>query len=483
MKKKGSALILTLCVITLLSALTIILVTESTEAYKYTMTNEKKDKLNLMAESGIEKGLSALKQKIYNTPEIFDSNISLECEPFSFTEDNIKISVELNYIEQYNDKDISNVPCIKIISKAVNTKSNAKKTINAYILKSDISNIYYETIFGNVITTLDDVKENTSKSFDIKNSLNDLTLDGTMYLQGGEINIKPYKFNYISGGININGNRLVTNNNDNALIDKMSVNPTINMDKQIEDKVKKLTPNLLSILKIKYNTPADAGLSDFYVEGCRYINDNPDYIVKACKQTTKGSSGNESEETTLVTFKITKETQGAMTPEFNWSKFVGDVKDYIMRNMIKIDGHSFTGNPNGNNYGDAFEKAYKGMYKLYIIDGDVVVETPKNTTSYINHVIYSIGKCTLAKGDNPNIIFNNCSIMAKKIIISDLRTFHGVHSIELYGIKKPDVKPAYGDLSPFSAGNRASINKFLIQHLDGYADSLRFKVYKWEEKN
>ncbi|GEM_PF-6710725 len=478
MKKKGNALILALSVIALLSVLSLILASQASAAYNLTLKNEKRDKLSLMAESGVEKGLTALKQKIYNTPEIFNSNIPLAAANFEFTEESTKTSVSFLDIADYIDNGVRKGPCIKITSKATNNVNNTSKTMSAYILKSDISNVYYDAIFGNVITALDSVKGNTNKSFDMQGSLNPLILDGSMYLQGGEIDIRPYSFNYTSGKININSNSLTTNTANTSLVDKMYVNPATNVPADIKNKVKKLTPSLLPILNVKYNVPADASLQNFYADK-RYTNDNPSYTVRAAQQTTTDNMGNQV--TTLVTFKITKNNPG-ISSEFKWSDFVIDVKDYIMRNMIKIKGKGFTGEPNGNNYGDAFEAAYKGMYKLYVIDGDVNVKTPSNTSGYINHVIYSTGKCTFDKGGNPFIRFTNCSIMAKQIAVKDLRTSNYTYNnLELHGIKRLDEQISNGELSPFSAGNRASINKFLIQHLEGYADALRFKVYKWEE--
>lgn len=473
-KKKGNALILSLCVITILITFSSILVSQAVAAYNFTLRNEKKDKLSLLAESGIEKGLIALKQKIYNTPDIFDSDIPFDPDDFEFTDENTKTSVSFEYINDYIENGASLGPGVKIISHAKNNITNLSKTIKAYILKRDISNIYYDTLFGNVISTLDVISGNNAKSFYMQDSKNPLILDGSMYLQGGDIDIKPYSLDYRSGRININAKKLTTIRNDN-LVGKMYVNPSTQIDPGIASKVKKITPSYLPILAVKYNIPADAQLQNFY-EGNSYTNPNRNYTVMAARQTTIEDG---KEVTTLVTFKITKNNM-SVTSSFDWSSFVKDVKDFIMRNMIKINGRGFIGTPNGNYYGTDFEEAYKGMYKLYIVDGDVSIKTPRTTSSYINHVVYSTGKCTLGRGDNPYINFSNSSIMAKQVYVEDLTTYRSRNKLELHGIRKVGEGLING-LSPFSRGNRAAINKFLIQHLDGYADALRFKVHKWEE--
>jgi len=539
-KKPGSALIMVLAVMALLTILCGAILTEAVMANKAAIVNKKVDKLTLIAESGIEKGLTQLKQKLHDTPNIFVQNINFSATDFTFTESagNITCTVHYEDILNYDHQG----QCVAITSTAKYDASSTKKTMKAYILKKDISNEYYDKIFGNVFTALDDVNGNTSNTFTMGNGVNDLKLDGNMYLQGGSIDLKPSNISYTSGSVNVNANSYDTITSSTNFLRAMNVY-TVNAitNNTIKNNVKKLTPTKLDILSIITTTSADSELSDFYT-GSRYTNPNSNYNILACKQNSVDDSGHTV--TTLVTFKVVKKATAPSNSVFDWSAFVVNVKDYIMRNML-----GFTGTPSGNSYGNYYENLYKGMYKLYIIQGDVKISQATNTSSYINHIIYSTSTVTIDNSNgNNNFILNNSSIMANKIIINNLTVNNstgywrdnshwvdnghyeeeghyvwkrvpddwgwGWHweqvwvveqvwvsnwvyvedkvwvstggstmkgKIELYGINQLDETLYGGGLSPFSAGNRANINRFLILHLNGYADALKFKVYKWEE--
>lgn len=533
-KRSGSAMLVVIAISALLTILCGAIMTEAVMVYKKTIVDQKVDKLGLIAEAGIEKGLTQLKQKLYNSPSLFVSDASFSATNFTFTESAMGATCTVTYedITDYKGQG----QCVAITSTSTLSSTSASKTMEAYILKKDISNEYYEKIFGNVLTTLDGVSGNTANSFTIGNGVNNLKLEGNMYLQGGNIDLKPKTINYTSGGVVVDANSYTTINSNVNFLKAMSVY-TVNpiSDTTVKNNVKTLTPSKLDILTIKTPSTGDTELANFY-SGSSYINQNTNYNVYGVRQTSLNDSG--STITSLVTFKVTKKASAPTNSIFNWSVFVSDVKDYIMRTML-----GFTGTPSGNSYGNYYENLYKGMYKLYIIEGDVKISQALTTSSYINHIIYSTGTVSIDNtSGNNKFILNNSSIMANKIIINNLTVSnstgywvdnsryedHGyyvdnghwawkkvgrrwvkvwiieqvlVHNwvyvedrvwvstgsttregnIELYGINQLDSTLYGGGLSPFSAGNRANINRFLILHLNGYADALKFKVFEWEE--
>ena len=73
--------------------------------------------------------------------------------------------------------------------------------------------------------------------------------------------------------------------------------------------------------------------------------------------------------------------------------------------------------------------------------------------------------------------------MSKSIWVDDLKnnSTYSSNGLALTGIGALGGVANNDGLSSFSSGNRANINKSLVQRLKGYADAFRFKVYKWEE--
>lgn len=483
-KKKGSALVMSIAVIAILTILSAAIITTTAMAYKSNRLNENLDAVGLMAESGIEKGLMQLKQKLLETPDIFVEDRPFAAKNFKFSDSNINCTVTF--------QDISNIesqgPGVSITSTAVQNGTNVRKNLKAYILKKDISNEYFDLIFGNIFTTLDNVSGNSNTTFTMQESVNDLNLDGSMYLQGANLSIKPKSLTYTSGEIKTIASNVSKNSTVNSIVKNSALSQF----------------NILPVL----STPVfpDPGLTDFYGDSF-YTNPNPNYKIFGERQTSTDDSGNTI--TSLVTFKITKKSP-TVTDTFDWSAFVINVKDFIMRRMITVVSNSRNNNLynkykngkliytettsggkyfynftypssdwNSNDYGTEFEDAYKGMYKMYIIDGNVSIKMPSTTSAYINHIIYSPYTVTIDRpSDNNRFVFQTSSILAKRIEIKNLTNGSNRGYIELKRIKKIDeIEDAK---SGFSPQNRANINRFLINHLEGYADALRFKVYKWE---
>lgn len=622
---------MTLCIILLLTAFCAAITAEASMAYRLTATKENKDMVTLISESGIEKGLTALRQKIKATPSIFTDPTSLtvsNSDDFSFNDNNINCQIKF-YDGNIKDKDNKDVPVIKIESTAKGKKSS--KTITDTILKNDISNDYYNMLFNNAITVLDDVRGNNNTSFYFKNYLPasdkcDTSFRGNVYIQGGNMTFNPdkiYKSNDPSHPYASNINLFLNSEKSPVL------NSTLSIPK--ENKVTRE----FSILPIKEFSTDSTVLSNFFdVDGItRYYTNQPtsedagyqksailkiiqNYDVRVCKQTTQKDG---HDVTTLVTFKIVKKSSpsnpigkdatgkdysslslpsavglSAGDKGFDWSAFTNDVKDYIMRNMIAVystsddtipgkiksvksaygsgyydfyDGPFVPGDGNYNvkayipcyywidndgshkntldssrikywvdnsffpkrhypaegipsdlsnvaywvdnsyNYYEIhetytnikcdFETAFKGMYKLYLIDGDMSISTTPYMSYFINHIMYCTGKAYFQKSTlkgyssaRTHVSLINCSLLAKQVDINLSDYYDNIsgsttlwaYALEWDGIKSLESSDN-PDYSPFSTGNRAVINRFLMEHLKGYENAIRFKIYKVEESN
>lgn len=526
-KNKGSALILTILSIAVIMILCTAIVTAAYSEYVFTSYKEQSDKNILVTDSGIEKGLSRLRIAIKENPDIFITPSLLkgnDIPSFSFKEGFSTCTVSFSD-KTLTDDSGNNVDTVKITSQSVNLRGN-HKTLSVYINKNDLSNDYYEMLFNNSITVLDNNLGSTNYSSAlIGNPNDDMAYNGNMYLQGSQIKVNPKIIRDIDDADNpYDSNIVVTVNSRNT-----NLNADIIADNSVTKKTSSQVFNILDILPTTDSNRGD--LKPFYVNDTNtigynsvdlYYNNEPNssrkamiknimdnYNIEACRQVDNNGV------VTLVTIKATK--KNSTTTSFNWGAFVSDVKDYIMRTMVQVtlsDGSKsyYKGKmPSNNDYdssftppkdkyghtlkviGSGFEDLYKGMYKLYIVEGDVVLYTPSDTGSFINHIIYCTGTLTFKPGyscenndDRSYVKFINSSVMSKNAVIKDIRSYNSQSERAYYcalswdGIKQLDDKsnPQY---SPFSFYNRGLINRFLIKHLKGYENAIKFKIYKAEE--
>lgn len=188
-RKKGYAFLYVLCVSVLMSALLMGVLTLSLSAKKSTQSLEDTYRLSSMSESGVEKGISCLKQEISNNTKVFsDSTTPLKCDQFSFGDSGIKCTVKFTD----DNSDASN-PVVVIDSTAETLKGKKKEDI-VYLKKNNISNIYYNMLFNNVVTTLgkkDETLDKYKTAFDMGDGVNEISLDGNMYLQGNTVKFNP----------------------------------------------------------------------------------------------------------------------------------------------------------------------------------------------------------------------------------------------------------------------------------------------------
>lgn len=529
-KKKGYAFVLVLCISVLMSALLLGIMTISLGAVRTTRSVESTYKLSNVTQSGVEKGLLCVKQWLKITPASLNNSTDFKWDKFTFNDSGITCTVSFGDVKNY---DPSGVSAIKIDSLATDNKTKKTKEITAYIKRSDISNIYYKMLFSNVITVLDTPSStNTNTSFDIGDGINDLTVDGNMYLQGGIVNIKPqlvpdtnendqlsnahpnavyyqysdssgvtnntalqpnpdlYSAIYSSGTINVNCKAL-------SISDTTGTNKDKSSDIFNTSRIKAYTIDTLSDAdKTKID---DKGSSKYYPllnmigplpsEGLLNYTDytQSGYIIKFIPPQTNQN---------LAAFLITKDPSHPPTVPFYWGSFMDTVKDYIETNVNVIAKASSTAKK---------EALYKGIYKVYLIDGDADINESSSTLAYINHIIYCTGKCHIYRDYATSLLLQNCSIMAKSVIIDQFYTrgvtYHSVNiggwwsptykyvittpfnrAVSLHGIKAITDGDDVDGLNPYSQNNRDFINGFLIRHLSNYSDNFTFKIDKWVEK-
>lgn len=134
-------------------------------------------------------------------------------------------------------------------------------------------------------------------------------------------------------------------------------------------------------------------------------------------------------------------------------------------------------------YKDNYLQTYGNVYKLIIIDGDLVI--PNNSKeNFINYIIYCTGTVTF-EGISE---FYNSSIFAKNIILNqdnnlesnkyNMINFNGVNS---YKSKEHIVNELSEKLTDFTPEFKGFIHKNLINSLDGYKEALEFNVIKTEK--
>lgn len=538
-KKKGYAFLYVLCVSVLMSALLMGVLTLSLSAKKSTKSLEDTYRLSSMSESGVEKGISCLKQEISNNTNVFsDSTTPLKCDQFSFGDSGIKCTVKFTD----DNSDASN-PVVVIDSTAETLKGKKKEDI-VYLKKNNISNIYYNMLFNNVITTLgkkDETLDEYKTAFDMGNGVNEMSLDGNMYLQGNIVNFKPkatdladnsnddpdvkyYDYSDSLGNIKIKADfpkpdtiaatyhsGFVYANCNTLNIPSVTTGPLVNLFKPdklfgntitpIDDSVKSEVGSyvaneypILNVVTNKDDTPLVSDSFIFDITDLAYNTNFKEYLILP-----SDANGN------LVTILI-KKIDKTKTTAFDFTHFVQYAKAYIYDNFPVI-----------KNAPDADKDAkFKALYQLYVVDGDVDFSirwhwtlplTIDTSVDYSNTILYSTGKVHIYQGswlNIENLSLLNSSIMARSIIIDQLpnrpafykinwvffipiidysyltKTFE--RAVTLHGIKQLGADIGADGYSPFNQKNRDAVNNFLNVHLTGYSKYYTFTIDKWVEK-
>lgn len=518
-KKNGYALILSLVVISLLLVLSTTVLSLSTLAYKSTKKFEETNKLKLVAESGIEKGKTVLKNYLLINTNRVKSGTGSTFNYLTFNPDNINgefgnhvLGTDLCYMVDDikctitfspNDPlstttflDTStgrNISYIEIQAKA--EKGSVSKTFSVILDKAAISNVYFTQIFNSSITVADAFTNSVEESVNIRDT-SKIDLSGNVYLQGSLISLFPnsstFDLKYNEGKIVVNSNALKTKIdtlNSVDLFKNASADITGNgilFSGWQDSTIKQL--KVLGILDNSTNSSADP-IHDLT------INNNPTDLELAGYtkfQQQKDPFTNlpiiingVQPPPTLVTYKVTRSDTNPIS-----FKQIIDGSDYsggkpgIYKSIIE----TLAKRANDNNDADhanpplsdeaanvIAKNNYGEFYKLILVKGDLIIEDNPGE-NFVNYLIYCTGKVTF-QGEAH---LYNSSIFAKKLETDS--NLNG-KQIELYGVNSTKAS-AYSigskPLSDFSNIDKMIINNYLINNLDGYADNLSYKIIQWK---
>ncbi|KOF56232.1 hypothetical protein AGR56_04990 [Clostridium sp. DMHC 10] len=498
-KKGGFALIYVICVIVILSALTLsALVLLSTNRISSAHI-DRVNKAQLAAETGIDKGISKLKTEIaqqnnwtkyldfekdpskghiYSDSDIESINKELESNAPNVTIDNVD--------SHYDSVTGTNKKCIKITSTG--KYQSVTKTIEAYIDEQNISNIYFDRLFDNPLTSTD---YDSSDKFTFNDSA--------------------------TGG--------APAGNNNFTVVKSAKE---NSDGKPEEK--------WDLIAYKENNPKTTDLESIVSKMYDYIEDrikNGDPNWGATKEEIEKSWIPTSQNDRYM--KMLEAAKGSA--DYN------KIKNYNLDDYIKIV------DKDGEN---DFEKMlqYSTFYKVIFINGDIKASNIKRPL--VNYVIYCNGDIDFGSPSEENKIrFWNCNIYASTITIG------GVHykisksedtnftdsnkdiayydrtqgkvvfrsngedlnpqpNVEIIGVTSNESKKSilkyimnYDDdpepyvrlegyynisnqhaeavfpstaVGQFSQPDMVAINDFLLKNINEYAYGLKFRIIDWKEK-
>ena len=480
------------------------------------------------------------KPEILLNPKSFNPSAIGKNGVLTFDEEDGNIT-NIVKLESSHDKVITDLETgkkyyyIKVESIAKNNETEEETKIIQYIDRVELYNPYFSRMFNSAFTAISPLNENKScirkdtgtsiKKFDKTLNLykqNNTQLSGNIYIQDSEIKFKPeYKKNVNNGldsKIKFSDVDLYLKGKQLDIDDSYEVSDLINgiayedNGKTEENRLGFTQINLKELYNLKfeevlkkgyrdYDGPKVLGSSDIQVFDTDYeyvpyvpfkITDKKDdnakkkeyldiknpYVPKDFVKVEKDGKN--------LLIKYRAETDGNQTIDFNKLINGGDAKEPYKKFAGIIDD-----NPKNNDgiyehaveelkamgYKKNYMEAYGQIYKIILIDGDLIIPSNK-IESFINYVVYCTGTVTF-EGESS---FYNSSVFAKDIIFKgDEKTsfqFNGVNSSES---TKHIVNNLKYNVQEFTPEFKGMIHKFLIQSLEGYAEALEFNVIKTEE--
>lgn len=504
-KKGGFALIYVICVIVILSALTLsALVLLSTNRISSAHI-ERVNKAQLAAETGIDKGISKLKTQIaqkdwnkyldfinsktsyiYSDDDIKNLNIpDTELESDALYKYNVTFDNEDSH---YDSVTGTNKKCIKITS--IGKYQSVTKTIEAYIDEQNISNIYFDRLFSNPLTSTD---YDSSDKF----TFNDSATGGDPWGNNKFTVVKSSKENSDGKTETTKWDLIAYKENDPNTTDLESI--VSKMYDSIEDSIKNGDPNWGATKEDIEKSWIPTSQNDTYMKMLEAAKGSPNY---------------------------------------------DKIKDYNLDDYIKVV------NKDGDN---DFEKMlqYSTFYKVIFINGNI--KASDMNRPLVNYVIYCNGDIDFGSpSEEDKIRLWNCNIYASTITIGGVQykisksedtnftdsnkniayydrtqgkvvfRSNGVDlnpqpNVEIMGVTSNKSKESmlkyimnyYDDSGPysrlegyyntidsnqhaesvfpsaavgqFSQPDRVAINDFLLKNINEYAYGLKFRIIDWKE--
>ena len=188
MKKKGSALILTVAVAAILIVGATCVVALAYSSYRNTKYIEINNKLRLAAESGVEVAHKEIKEHVLRNVDILlnpsdfnpaelTQDSSGDTKPIKIDTGDVEVSVTILPDTDVTTDKYKDIPTgreidyIRVISEA-KYKANPvyKKKIDVYFDKVGVYNVYFDRIFNSSFTTMDKDDEGYTESEKNRNS-------------------------------------------------------------------------------------------------------------------------------------------------------------------------------------------------------------------------------------------------------------------------------------------------------------------------
>jgi hypothetical protein len=456
--KKGFALIYVFIVMILLVAFTGAIVTVAASNIMLTSSMNYNYKLQLAAESGIQDGITALRNEIINYPsnqKIFtemevtpnatkdsDGNWLSYTLPNEFDGSSNNCSYVVDFTDGITESTKNGNVLIDNPSKlekdgrfAIEITSTARfgkatKTIHAYIDERNIVNEYYQNLFK---TDAGDNQKSAS------------TNDNYKIINGSDSNNS--KLNWPA--VNINSATFGTNN--------INVNTIQGSDANTSQDFSYDSSSNLVIAKY------DA--SNYTVDLGNITNNFREYIIN-------------NNINNINSLQIQNLTQNLDSQLKNYN-YPLEYRQIIEQNVL-----------------------YTGIYKAIFIHGNATLINLQHPL--VNYIIYVDGNLTI----NGDIKMYNCSVFANTLsgnnsanvkmtgmnnqtskfdIISDLCTNLNVSEsnqfIQNVENNKIDVNSLFqNNEAMFQTNDKAEISDFLNKNLNNYYKGLQFKILEWDEK-
>lgn len=398
-KKKGIALIVTLCIVMLLTVITTSLLPVAVSTTKLTSVYNNLDNIRLMAESGIEKAMGRI-----NSGNLSD---------FTFNSSDNKINCSVTVEDNYNyiTKAIDNGKCTVTSTAEKSGKSKTIITVLDKITTAEEPSTDAESVFAdistNCITMVGNMDPNSTSNDEIFNGIMNVNGSAPMYLQGSNLVFEN------NNGFNPGGQVTILGENVSFLS-----NNTANFNNKL---------SIIADKTINFNNNNSFSATDMYLQADTLNISGGNYNFNGnSAMNVKNVNNNSGRQISEV------ETKQIITPKtINPIDFKGSGTPPLQSDSVKI--YTIKGNisPEFNSNGASAFNSDTSSNKIIFIEGDCTLRVnPGNNDNidFNNMIIYCTGKFSITtnNSDNPNqnvnnINFNNSSIYAGNISFSNIK--------------------------------------------------------------
>ncbi|HEY5560723.1 MAG TPA: hypothetical protein VIK72_03035 [Clostridiaceae bacterium] len=491
MKKKGFTLLLAVVSIAIISIITLAIVALAASSNKNTLFREKKYKLKLKAESGIERMYYYLREYIRENPNVFVDNSYTEAGIYSVAgidtsnyllkdttiSDGMSCRIVLsisNYIDTPTNRTVKG---LQIASTANYSSGGTTQKVTAVIDLDSIYNEYFDRLFNHSSFTTAPNDKGTNiidSSFTLQDP-NYLVTSGNMLLQGINVLFNPNKtMNRLDEGeIRVKTSKVGVPN-------AFQTNILLNSDIIAGTNVDPVTANLISLYK-ETDEPTSFTL---------WKNKPMDYLYMSPIDLTDKNSfqlfGNATDPIIDANINIVDTDADLKLVTFK-AKLASGSLDF----QKLVDGPYPTVSINGGIYGEIVARllvtnpidwldVFGSYYKMVIIDGNLDIPDDPDE-KFNNYIIYCTGKVTF-KG---RAHFYNSSIFANNIEINNSSgqtgvEFYGVNSTQSTSVSRGHIigTTVLQDLTP---RDKSAIYKYLMENLTNFGQALKFQIISWKE--